>query len=93
MSENLLLNLPYTRCRCCIMPEIKEKLDFDETQLCSLCQKKEMLKRSDIKSALQFDSKTPEEKKAVFLKKQNVSVLTMEIMIVQLQFPVEKTVS
>lgn len=70
MSENLLLNHKTKRCQCCVMPEIKGHLEFNEKGICSLCQEAEALSVAEEKpTALQFESKSPEEKKEIFLKK------------------------
>ena len=69
MSENLLKDANLHRCRCCIMPEVKDHLEFDENGLCSLCREHAELAASVKPTALQFESKTTEEKKAIFLKK------------------------
>ncbi len=70
MSKNLLLDSNLRRCRCCVMPEVPGHLEFDETGMCALCREMEQISQSEIKPpALQFESKSSEEKKAIFLKK------------------------
>ncbi|MDE6426704.1 MAG: phosphoadenosine phosphosulfate reductase family protein [Ruminococcus sp.] len=69
MNENLLLNFETRRCRRCVMPEVKGHLELDENGLCSLCREAEEIQKSEEKKFFNFDDKSPEEKKAVFLKK------------------------
>ena len=34
MSKNLLEDIPVRRCKCCVMPEVKGELEFDENGIC-----------------------------------------------------------
>ncbi|MCC8068320.1 MAG: phosphoadenosine phosphosulfate reductase family protein [Ruminococcus sp.] len=67
MDNNL--NIPIRRCSCCIMPEVPNHIEFDSNGLCSSCREFKNINIETPSNIKNFDSKTPEEKKEIFLKK------------------------
>lgn len=69
MSENLLESIAARRCKCCIMPEVKGELDLDENGICSLCREHLEIVSAEKPAVNNFENKSSEEKKEIFLKK------------------------